>query len=216
MRDDPIHEVCRALGHATAATGGAKPAGLAREQHELVVITVTTLQPREARSHIATAQVRPELTLHMPRQRPLVLRQLQQQLREALGDNRAELFVSFASKLHRPWRTTECEIDLRPGGMFRTVMQGPAGEVSPSVGCYLEVVPQRRLVWTDALGPGYRPSGGGFMTGLLLLEPAGGGTLYTAIVRHANAEKRAEHDAMGFQEGWGAALDQLVAMAHGL
>ncbi len=23
------------------------------------------------------------------------------------------------------WKTTDCEIDLRPGGLFRTVMQSP-------------------------------------------------------------------------------------------
>ena len=51
--------------------------------------------------------------------------------------------------------TLVCEIDLRPGGKFRTVMQGPAGEVVDNSGCYLEVVPGRRLVFTDALGPGW-------------------------------------------------------------
>jgi uncharacterized protein YndB with AHSA1/START domain len=29
---------------------------------------------------------------------------------------------------------------------------------------------------------------------------------------HSNTEDRAKHEKMGFQEGWGAALDQLVAM----
>src|SRR5262245_41418306 len=47
----------------------------------------------------------------------------------------------------RPWRTTECEIDLRPGGKFRTVMQGPEGQVFDLAGCYLEIVPKQRLVW---------------------------------------------------------------------
>lgn len=27
-----------------------------------------------------------------------------------------------------PWKTIECEIDLRPGGRFMTVMQSPEGE----------------------------------------------------------------------------------------
>ncbi len=56
-----------------------------------------------------------------------------------------------------PWTTAECQIDLRPGGMFRTVMRSPEGEDFPNVGCYLEVVPYERLVWTSALAPGYRP-----------------------------------------------------------
>ena len=57
-----------------------------------------------------------------------------------------------------PWRTTHCEIDLRPGGIFRTVMEGPAGERFDGTGCYLEVVPNRRLVWTSVLLPHWRPA----------------------------------------------------------
>ncbi len=63
-----------------------------------------------------------------------------------------------------PWRTTHCEIDLRPGGQFRTVMEGPNGEKNDSTGCFLYVIPETLLVFTDALGPGYRPLGSGFMT----------------------------------------------------
>jgi uncharacterized protein YndB with AHSA1/START domain len=46
---------------------------------------------------------------------------------------------------------------------------------------------------------------------ILTLEPVEGGTRYTARVMHANAAQAAEHAAMGFAEGWGAALDQLIA-----
>ena len=110
-----------------------------------------------------------------------------------------------------PWRTTECEIDLRPGGRFRTVMNGPAGEVVDSTGCYLEIDPGRKLMWTDALGEDYRPNGTSFMTAILLLEDDGDGTRYTAIARHADPDTKAKHEEMGFHHGWGAALDQLVA-----
>ena len=113
-----------------------------------------------------------------------------------------------------PWRTTECAIDLRPGGAFYTKMEGPDGEAHASTGCYLDVEVERRLVWTDFFGPGFRPRADGFMVGILLLEPVDGGTRYTAIARHASAEVRARHEAMGFTEGWGAALDQLVRHAE--
>lgn len=111
-----------------------------------------------------------------------------------------------------PWSTTDCVVDLRPGGIFACTMRSPDGESHPNVGCYLEVVHQQRLVWTDALLPGFRPSGKAFMTGVLLLEPEGAGTRYTAIARHADAAATQQHAEMGFHDGWGAALDQLVAL----
>lgn len=57
-----------------------------------------------------------------------------------------------------PWTTIDCEIDLRPGGIFRTVMRSPEGKQFPNLGCYLEVVENQRLVWTNALAPGFRPA----------------------------------------------------------
>jgi len=114
-----------------------------------------------------------------------------------------------------PWQTVECEIDLRPGGVFRTVMRGPGGEENAGSGCYLEVLENRRLVWTDALLPGYRPSKEPFMTAEIRMEPEGDGTRYTAIARHGTPELRKQHEEVGFHEGWGKALDQLVELMRG-
>ena len=110
-----------------------------------------------------------------------------------------------------PWTTTDCEIDLRPGGIFRTVMRSPEGEEFPGVGCFLEVVPTERLVWTDALLPGYRPAVKPFMTAIITLEPHGNGTRYTAMAMHQDEATRKQHEEMGFHTGWATALDQLVA-----
>jgi uncharacterized protein YndB with AHSA1/START domain len=114
----------------------------------------------------------------------------------------------------KPWRTTECRIDLRPGGVFATVMQGPDGDEGGGDGCYLEVVPERRLVWTGALQPGFRPAaiepGVPVFTATITMEPLGRGTLYTSTAAHPTPEARDVHAAMGFEQGWGAALDQLV------
>ena len=86
--------------------------------------------------------------------------------------------------LHRftpaPWTVADCEIDLRPGGTFRTVMWSPEGEEFPNVGCYLKVTPNERLVWANALPPGYSPSEKAFFTAIVTLEPQGNGTQYTA------------------------------------
>lgn len=110
----------------------------------------------------------------------------------------------------RPWTTIDCEIDLRPGGIFRTVMRSPEGQEFPNVGCYLEVVPNERLIWTDALLPGYRPSPEPFMTAVLTLEPSGAGTRYVATAIHRDEAGRKKHEEMGFHEGWGTVIDQLV------
>lgn len=122
-----------------------------------------------------------------------------------------------------PWRTIECEIDLRPGGLFRTLMQSPEGQNFPNDGCYLEVIDNEKLVWTNALLPGFRPaptsatcgdsSVSFFFTASIQLEAHGTGTLYSATVQHGDEAACKQHAAMGFEEGWGVALDQLVAYA---
>lgn len=124
----------------------------------------------------------------------------------------------------KPWQTVECQIDLRPGGIFRTVMRSPEGEDYPNVGCWLEIVEHERLVWTDALEAGWRPIGGAKcggaldspMTGIILLAPHGAGTKYTAIALHGDEASRKKHEEMGFHEGWGQALDQLVEHAKSI
>lgn len=111
-----------------------------------------------------------------------------------------------------PWTITDCEIDLRPGGIFRFVMRSPEGEESRNICCYLEVVPNERLVWTDALLPGYRPSENPFLTAILTLEALGDTTTrYTAMAIHRDEATRKKHEEMGFYDGWGKVLDQLVA-----
>lgn len=120
-----------------------------------------------------------------------------------------------------PWKTVDCEIDLRPGGIFRTVIRSPEGQDHPSVGCYLEVVPGERLVWTDVLLAGFRPAQRsadtacpvfGF-TAVITIEVHGTGTRYTALAMHASTESRSQHEDMGFHDGWGKAWEQLVEVA---
>ena len=101
-------------------------------------------------------------------------------------------------------------------------MQSPEGQELSNVGCYLEVKPNEKLVWTNALLPGHRPScvrstcgsdDANFMfTAMIELADTGQGTRYTATVIHADEAGCKTHAAMGFEGGWGTALDQLVAM----
>lgn len=111
----------------------------------------------------------------------------------------------------RPWTITECEVDLRPGGQLKFVMRSPEGQLYPNLCCFLEVVPNQRLVWTDALLPGYRPAAEPFFTAVVLMESDGkDGTNYTAIAIHRDEDGRKKHEAMGFHQGWGQVFDQMV------
>jgi uncharacterized protein YndB with AHSA1/START domain len=91
-------------------------------------------------------------------------------------------------------------------------MQGPEGEEMPMRGVYLEVVPDRRLVFTDAYVSAWQPSGKPFMTVVLTFDPEGQGTRYRAHIHHWTPEDRQQHEAMGFHEGWGKASDQLIEL----
>jgi uncharacterized protein YndB with AHSA1/START domain len=116
----------------------------------------------------------------------------------------------------KPWETPYCEVDLRPGGIFRTIMRGPDGEENDNRGCFLEIVPNERLVWTTALAAGFRPQAGPMQfTAIIELQPTlSGGCRYRAVAMHLDPEERKQHEEMGFEEGWGAALDQLVELVR--
>lgn len=115
-----------------------------------------------------------------------------------------------------PHKVIACEIDLRVGGRFNTTFE-VEGNLMENHGVYLEVVPQERLVFTDAYREGWKPAPDPFMTALLLLsDTADGGTTYTAIARHRSAETAEQHKAMGFFDGWGTVVDQLEEYARGL
>jgi uncharacterized protein YndB with AHSA1/START domain len=110
----------------------------------------------------------------------------------------------------KPWSITDCEIDLRPGGVFRSVMRSPEGQEFTNLGCWLEIVPNQRLVFTDTLLPGYRPAPEPFFTAVLTLTPEGKGTRYMAVAIHRDVAGREKHEKMGFHDGWGTVLTQMV------
>ena len=120
-----------------------------------------------------------------------------------------------------PWTTSQCEMDLRPGGVFRTVMRSPEGQEFPHVGCFLELIENEKMVMTNALEPGYRPASvgkGGEMadcadipfTSVLTLKERGGKTHYSVTVLHKDEAGRRRHEEMGFHNGWNMCLDQLI------
>jgi uncharacterized protein YndB with AHSA1/START domain len=114
----------------------------------------------------------------------------------------------------KPYTTAVAEVDLRPGGATNIVMKSPQGQEIPCPGQYLEVVADRKLVFTDAFTGDWNPrQGAPFMVATITFEPEGQKTRYTATVRHWSEEDRAKHEQMGFQSGWGICADQLEALA---
>jgi uncharacterized protein YndB with AHSA1/START domain len=111
-----------------------------------------------------------------------------------------------------PWTTPAAHLDVRPGGACLVVMRDPEGRDFPNHGVYLEVVPNERLVFTDAYTEAWEPSQKPFMTVIATFDDEGGKTRYTARVRHWTVADREAHEKMGFHEGWGRCTDQLVAL----
>lgn len=113
----------------------------------------------------------------------------------------------------KPWTTEIVEIDWRPGGRNATIMHGPNGEEFADEGVFLEIVPNRRLVFTDAFTAGWLPKQP-FMIGFFELTSEGAGTRYRAGARHWNEAALQQHKEMGFEMGWTAVGAQLAALSE--
>ncbi len=114
----------------------------------------------------------------------------------------------------KPWTTVSAQTDVRPGGASLIVMRSPEGQEFPNPGVYLEVVPNQRIVATDAYVRAWEPSAKPFMTLILTFEDLGNGsTRYTGRALHWTEADREAHEKMGFHEGWGKATDQLAELA---
>lgn len=110
----------------------------------------------------------------------------------------------------KPWTITSCDLDLRPGGALSFVMRSPDGQEFPNTSCYLEVTPCERLIMTDTLQGGYRPAANPFFTAVVEMARRGSGARYRAIAIHGDKAARKKHEEMGFHDGWGTVLSQMV------
>ena len=118
-----------------------------------------------------------------------------------------------------PVKTTDCEMDLRPGGVFRTEFLLPDGVEFTNVGIFLDVVEGEKLVFTDFFTPGYQPAIEPFMVAVISMTESSESdakTNYHVLVRHRTEEDKLKHEKMGFYEGWGASITQLEALAKTL
>ena len=113
----------------------------------------------------------------------------------------------------RAWgRVARAELDVRPGGIFSIDIATGDGQEVPNLGCFLEVVPMQRLVWTSMLFPGYRPAVFDDIpiTAIVTMEPVGAGTRYVFTALHRSEADLVTNKESGFYQGTGIAIDQLV------
>jgi uncharacterized protein YndB with AHSA1/START domain len=119
----------------------------------------------------------------------------------------------------RPWgRVTRAAMDVRPGGEFSIDIAVGDGDPFPNLGCFLEVIPMERLVWTSMLFPGYRPAVFDDIpiTAIITMESVGEGTRYVFTALHRDEADFAKNKASGWQQGTEIAIDQFVAHALSL
>ena len=105
-----------------------------------------------------------------------------------------------------------CELDVRPGGIFSIDIASPEGQEFPNLGCFLEVIPMERLSWTSMLFPGYRPAVFDDIpiTAIVTMETVGTGTRYVFTALHRDEADFEKNKASGWKEGTEIAVDQLV------
>jgi uncharacterized protein YndB with AHSA1/START domain len=117
----------------------------------------------------------------------------------------------------RPWTTEVRAFEFRAGGAFHTFMKGPDSGESDNPGCFLEITPQERIVFTSMLTGGWRPASPWLgMTAIFTLADEGSGTRYVARVLHKDDADMQRHRDMGFFEGWGTCMTQIEQVAQRL
>jgi uncharacterized protein YndB with AHSA1/START domain len=104
------------------------------------------------------------------------------------------------------WQGDDGEVDARPGGVFRMAMQGYA----VASGRFVEVVPDRRIVFTWGWEGAGNPVPPGATTVVIELEPDEDGTLLR-LTHGPLSPPLAEHH----RQGWELYLDRLRIRAEG-
>ncbi len=114
----------------------------------------------------------------------------------------------------KPWgRVSRTEMDVQPGGIFSIDIATGDGQESRNLGCFLDVVPMERLVWTSMLFPGYRPAAFDDIpiTAIITMKPEGTGTRYVLTALRRDEADLEKNIASGFYQGTEIAVDQFVA-----
>jgi uncharacterized protein YndB with AHSA1/START domain len=113
---------------------------------------------------------------------------------------------------------SQCELDLRPGGMFSIDIKVGDGQAFPNLGCFLDVIPMERLVWTSMLFPGYRPATFDDIpiTAIVTMQAEGNGTRYIFTALHRDESDFVKNKESGWQQGTEIAVEQFVALVKSI
>jgi uncharacterized protein YndB with AHSA1/START domain len=111
---------------------------------------------------------------------------------------------------------TSAEIDLRVGGTWRYVGESPDGQGVAFHGEYRELVPNERIVSTEAYEGVPEADANATLNTLTLTELDDGRTLLTVLVQAPSKEVRDAIIASGMEAGMQDALDLLEQVAVSL
>lgn len=106
-----------------------------------------------------------------------------------------------------------CELDVRPGGAWRIDMRTAGGVVFPNGGVFIEVVTNRKLVYSDLPDPASPLAAvappGARVNIVLFEDDKAGGTRVSLTVRADSAAACEQLLKQGMREGIGQALNRL-------
>ena len=115
----------------------------------------------------------------------------------------------------RPAICRVAELDLRPGGAFVTEMREEGEAFAPHLSaCFVDVVHEERIIFTNALTGGWRPAANGFVTAVITLRDHPDGTAYSALAMHKDRPDRDKHEELGFYDGWTSVIAQLADLVE--
>ncbi|XVV14493.1 SRPBCC domain-containing protein [Actinoplanes sp. CA-131856] len=112
----------------------------------------------------------------------------------------------------RGWHLVECEIDLRVGGAYRFVSEGPGGDRMTQRGTYRVVDPPHRLLHTERFDDQSYP-GDTLISHEFRAE--GDGTVLTTVVRYATPAGRERALSYPMARGIGEGFERLDTLLYG-
>jgi len=147
------------------------------------------------------------LQVAMPTEREIVMTRVFDAPRRLVFDalTKPELFQRWFGP--RGWLLAVCEIDLKVGGAWRSVLRGPGGREMGMRGVFQEIAPPERFASTESFDdyPGESLN-------TLVLSEQGGKTTLTITVQYQSQETRDAVIKSGMEHGAAECYDKLAEL----